>query len=55
MAVQNAVAASLLAAESRKLVLDTGAADVPDLADLLDGQRWALESVIGEENDSQGS
>ena len=47
MAVQDAVAASLLAPQGKKLVLDTHAAWVPDLDALLDGQRWATEDVTG--------
>ena len=43
IAVQDALAASLLAASGRQLVLDQSAAPVPELDHLLDGQRWALE------------
>ena len=41
------MAASLLAANRRKLVMDTPAAEGPDLDALLDGQRWSAE-VSGE-------
>ena len=46
MAVQSAVAASVLAPEGRKLVLDEKGADAPELSELLDAQRW---SAIQEE------
>ena len=41
VAVQDALAASIVAPESRRLVLDAAAAPPPELDDLLDGQRWA--------------
>ena len=43
IAVQNAIAASLLAHPSARLVLDQSAAPVPELDSVLDGQRWASE------------
>ena len=43
VAVQDALAASLLAPSSKQLVLDSGAAETPDLDALLDGQRWAFD------------
>ena len=43
MAVQDACAASVLAASGRKLVLDQQAAEELELSGLLDGQRWAAE------------
>lgn len=41
VAVQDGSAASILAPSGRKKLLDTGAAEVPNLNALLDGQRWA--------------
>ena len=46
VAVQNALTASLLAAEGKTLVLDRGEAHEPDLDLLLDGQRWAFDSMV---------
>ena len=43
MAVQGAVAASVLTPEGKKLVLDEKGTDTPELSDLLDAQRWALD------------
>ena len=43
MAVQDALASSLLAASGHRLVLDQSAAPAPELDLLLDGQRWAFE------------
>ena len=43
IAVQDALAASLLAPAGRRLVLAPSAAFVPELDLLLDGQRWAFE------------
>ena len=43
VAVQDAIAASLLAPSGSQLVLDQSAAPVPELDTLLDGQRWAFE------------
>ena len=43
VAVQDACAASVLAASGRKLVLDQQAAEELELSGLLDGQRWAAE------------
>ena len=40
VAVQDALAASLLAASGKQLVLDEKAADTPSLDEVLDGQRW---------------
>ena len=45
IALQDAVAASLLAVSGQRLVLDQGAAPGPELDLLLDGQRWALEPI----------
>ena len=45
VAVQNAVAASLLAANGRRLVLDMNADATPKLDLLLDGQRWAIDGA----------
>ena len=42
VATQDALAASLLAHSGKRLVLDERNVDTPELADLLDGQRWAL-------------
>ena len=44
MAIQDALAASILAPSGRRLVLDAGADGAPDLDRLLDGQRWAGEA-----------
>ena len=44
VAVQDALAASLIAPSGRRLVLDHGADAAPSLEDLLDRQRWALET-----------
>ena len=41
VAVQDSLAASLLAPAGRRLVLDTPAAELPHLDEVLDGQRWA--------------
>ena len=41
VAVQNAVAASVLAPGGKGLVLDDKGVDTPDLSELLDGQRWS--------------
>ena len=41
VAVQDAIAASLLARTGKKLVLDNGDANTPALDEVLDGQRWA--------------
>ena len=43
VAVQNAIASSLLAQSGSQLVLEQNAAHAPDLDALLDGQRWASE------------
>ena len=43
VAVQDALAASLLATSGRRLVLDQSAAPEPPVDVLLDGQRWALD------------
>ena len=43
IAVQDALAASLLAVSGAQLVLDQAAAPVPELDVLLDGQRWAFD------------
>lgn len=43
VAVQDALAASLLAAPGPGLVLDQRAAPAPELDHLLDGQWWAFE------------
>ena len=43
VAVQDALAGSLLAPNGKKLVLDRADAETPELDLLLDGQRWALE------------
>ena len=43
VAVQNAIAASLLAPSGAQLVVDQSEEPVPDLASVLDGQRWAME------------
>ena len=40
-AVQNALAASLLAKSGRKLVLEDATTVGPEVDELLDGQRWA--------------
>ena len=45
-AVQDALAASLLADEGKRLVVDRGEANMPELDALLDGQRWAFEDKI---------
>ena len=42
VAVQDALAASVLAPRGKKLVLDATAAEEPELGELLDAQRWAL-------------
>ena len=44
VAVQDAVAASLLAPSGKKLVIDNSADAVPELDGLLDSQRWAMEA-----------
>ena len=44
MAAQDALAASLLNPLGRKLVVDDRNPTKPELADLLDGQRWAEDS-----------
>ena len=43
VAVQNALAASLLAPHGPGMVLEQPAAPAPELDILLDGQRWAFE------------
>ena len=43
VAVQDAIAASLLAPACRALVLDQSAAPAPTLDKLLDSQRWAVD------------
>ena len=43
VAVQDAIAASLLAPACRALVLDQSAAPAPTLDKLLDSQRWAID------------
>ena len=43
VAVQDAIRASLLAPFGVQLVLEPGAAPVPELDSLLDGQRWAFD------------
>jgi len=43
LAVQDAIAASLLAHSGEQLVLDPSAAPIPELDSVFDGQRWALE------------
>ena len=43
IAVQDALAASLLASPGPGLVLDQTAAPAPELDILMDGQRWAFE------------
>ena len=43
MAVQDALAASILAPAGPGLVLDQSAAPAPELDILLDGQRWAFD------------
>ena len=43
VAVQNALAASLLAPYGPGIVLDQPSAPAPELDALLDGQRWAFE------------
>ena len=43
VAVQDALAASLLAPDGIRLVLDQLAASSPELDSPLDGQRWAFE------------
>ena len=43
VAAQDALAASLLNPLGKKLVLDDRNPTEPELADLLDGQRWASE------------
>ena len=45
MTAQDALAASLLNALGKKLVLDDRSPPEPDVADLLDGQRWAEEAA----------
>ena len=45
VAVHNALAASLLAHSGKKLVLDSSSSTAPDLAEVLDGQRWAAEDT----------
>ena len=47
VAVQNALAASLLVADGRRLVLDAAADAEPELDSVLDGQRWALDAAAG--------
>ena len=44
VAVQDALAASLLAPSGRNLVLDNTVANCPDLPEVFDGQRWAQEA-----------
>ena len=46
VAVQDALAASLLAQSGRKLVLDNSVTDGPALDEVLDGQRWACEGPL---------
>ena len=46
IALQDALAASLLAESGKRLVLDQSAAPAPELDILLDGQRWAFEEPI---------
>lgn len=43
IAVQDAIAASLLAVSGKQLVLDQSAAPIPELNVVLDGQRCAAE------------
>ena len=50
IAAQDALAASLLAPQARKLVLDDNTALEPELADLLDGQRWAVGEPLEDAN-----
>ena len=45
VAVQDALAASLLAPHGPGIVLDQPAAPAPELDILLDGQRWAFEEL----------
>ena len=52
VAVQDAIAASLLAPASRSLVLDQSAAPAPSLDKLLDGQRWAVDFGADDFSDS---
>ena len=51
---QDALAASLLAPTGRQLVLDDNSPPEPALADLLDGQRWAVADWRGEEDTGEG-
>ena len=46
IAVQNAIAASLLAPTGRRLVLDQSGAPTPDISTVLDGQRWAVDHSV---------
>ena len=46
IAVQDAFAGSLSAAAGKGLVLDSGAATLPELDTLLDGQRWATDELL---------
>ena len=43
IALQNAIAGSLLAASGSHLVLDLSASPAPELDAVLDGQRWSFE------------
>ena len=43
VAVQDAIAASLLQVSGAQLVLDQSAAPIPEVDLVLDGQRWAFE------------
>ena len=43
--VQDALAASLLAAGGPSLALDAAADSAPELGELLDAQRWSLEGM----------
>ena len=56
VATQDALAASLLAARGRNLVLDDSAAGTPELDRVLDCQRWASEEGVQleEEDDVLG-
>ena len=49
IAVQDSIAASLLAPSGAQLVLDQSAAPLPEIDALLDGQRWAAEPDIWHE------
>ena len=46
IAVQNAIAASLLAPTGRRRVLDQSGAPTPDISTVWDGQRWAVEHSV---------